>query len=126
MLEEIKAIVNRVYYILSQYPESRDNDNYLISKFFELFTDAVEQNYNVVIALNAPCAPSFESITRARRLIQAKGHYIGTRRSERMQEAELMRINKGGNFSKADSEFMIKNKTKLISKYTQMSLFGDE
>jgi len=89
--EQLRSVKERVEWLLKNYPETRNDDRYLIILYLRYFTpmrrylDFVP--YKVIKDL-----PSFETIRRVRQLIQEKGKYLPTnpevmRRRGRMMEA---------------------------------------
>jgi len=89
--EELRSIKERVEWLLKNYPETRNDDRYLIILYMRFFTPMRKYlsfvPYRVIKEL-----PSFESIRRARQLIQEKGKYLPTdpnvmRRRGRLMEA---------------------------------------
>jgi hypothetical protein len=88
MIKQIIKVKDRVRKLLRDYPQTRDCDTSLY--FFYLWK---YHDLKYVTLRDALKAPVFESISRARRLIQAKGDYVGNRKKARYEDAEEMRQN---------------------------------
>ena len=89
---KLKNVETNVEKILKYDEESRSNDSLLITVYLH--------QYHGVTTLKEYCnceeAPALESITRARRIIQARGNYKAT---ERVQAAREQRQEEFYNYS---------------------------
>ena len=97
---DISKIVGKVHVILKKYPAAQDNDTVLYLHYLKTFhglTYTVDPFTNLididVLQEVILCAPPAESITRARRLLQAKGICVGSRRVHRKTDAQEMKDN---------------------------------
>ena len=79
MIKEIKLIKNKVEAILKENPETRDSDKELFIKFAGEYYNCDEEIVRDLLEE----LPNFESLIRARRKIQEKGLYQGTRKLAR-------------------------------------------
>jgi len=98
MLELIKTVKDKVDRLLEKYPQTRDCDKTLYMAFLWTYTNMREFDGDFasfakrVTWSDVPCP---ESISRARRLIQASGRYQGERRKERLESETEVRANIG-------------------------------
>lgn len=69
-----KGVLDATKYVLTYYPNSRNDDGLLISKVMEKINPSIKGlKFNFVLEnINALGLPSFETITRARRKLQEK------------------------------------------------------
>lgn len=73
MATDLKGVQKATRYVLENVPESRNNDGLLVSKVLERINPIVKGlKFNFVLEhRNELNLPSFESITRTRRLLQS-------------------------------------------------------
>lgn len=97
----IITIKNKVFGMLSQYPETRDSDKLLwlayLCTFHNLKSQLGDEAYLVLkrIIMDEK-TPTMESIRRVRQKIQEEGTFIGEKRAQRLEEEQKVRdvINK--------------------------------
>lgn len=96
MLEHIITVKDKIEHIMGLYPETRDNDMLLFLAYLSIFHDLKHDMCPACYALLKRImldkdTPKFESITRARRLIQENGCLQGELRFERLVEEDKIR-----------------------------------
>lgn len=95
-IEKLRTMKERVAYLLEKYPVARDNDVSLILMYLVEYRIAFySKNSGWFIPLkHYKDLPSFESITRARRLLQAEGLFVSSMpvREARVEQAVGMRM----------------------------------
>jgi len=69
VLRSLKTVKERVEYLLKKYPETRNDDRYLILLYLRYFTPLSKYINYVPYEVLKQC-PSFESIRRVRQYIQ--------------------------------------------------------
>lgn len=94
--EELTDIKDRVEYLLKEYPMLQDDDVLLIlaylNRYHGLMSNiGVDSYMKLKSLLLDKGTPKFASIVRVRAKIQEQGMYQGTRRTERLEEAENVR-----------------------------------
>jgi hypothetical protein len=95
--KQIPTVEDKVRYLLQYYPQGRDNDRWLYFAYLRSFYPELRSaNFNsfddfcAAIVQNEDI-PEMESIRRCRQKIQEAGEYQGTKRKERLEEAEKVR-----------------------------------
>lgn len=91
MKKSLEKAKDRVEYLLKTYPQTRDCDRVLWLAYLCIFhnlKEEISQNgyrglYHVV---TNPATCSMESVRRTRQKFQEAGHYVGTKRAERLKE----------------------------------------
>jgi len=95
LLVELKTVKDRVMYILSKYPETRNNDLYLWLIYVRTFEPELSKYIKFIPYDVLKKAVSFETIRRVRQKIQNEmGMYLPTDPQvlrKRMRKAEAMR-----------------------------------
>lgn len=91
--EGIETTRDKVSSLLCQYEQLRDDDQLLylafLNKYLKLRENIGIDAYNKLKEiLTSTDTPKFESVTRARRLIQEQGLYQGTKRDLRIDEQQ--------------------------------------
>lgn len=71
-MEKLRAVKKNVEYIMKVYPETRNSDLELIARY--MFNNHGIVSFGECRMIKT--APSFETITRVRRKIQAEGRYL--------------------------------------------------
>ncbi len=96
MIKSIKAVKEIVRHILKWHIKTRDNDTLLyciyLNKFHGLSDAIGRDNYRKLKKIMCK-ARTPESLTRARRLIQADGMLKGTRKRQRYEAEREVRKN---------------------------------
>lgn len=70
-MPEIRELNNRVFSLLSNYPETRESDDVLFAKYCEYFSNAADLSvHNAFANPEAAGLPNYNSISRARRSVQ--------------------------------------------------------
>lgn len=89
---ELTNVTNKVSFLLENFPETRVDDFTLIKKFQEVFYKEFSFN-DILSSHNDINFPSFETITRARRKIQALHHDLSKQEvvDLRDQQAKVFR-----------------------------------
>lgn len=79
-----------VYPILNNQPSTRDNDFLLINEVYQrLGIDTSKSFQELTTSINDYPLPSFESITRCRRKLQAKYNFLkSTKQIEKLREKQ--------------------------------------
>lgn len=96
MIKDLIAVKDRVAYLLSTYPELRDDDKmlwvaYLVT-YHQLRAVIGEEAYGKFkTLLTNRDTPTMESIRRVRQKYQEEGQYVGTKRKRKLEEAERVR-----------------------------------
>jgi hypothetical protein len=90
-------VKDQVTHILEKYPHTRDCDKQLWLAYMVLckgLKESIgEEAYNKLKAiLTHDDTATFESVTRWRRKLQEAGMYVGTKRTEKMQLSEDVRV----------------------------------
>ena len=96
-MSRVNVIENRVKEILQEYPETRENDNLLYTKYIEEY-HYVEFNKNTFVHYEKYGLPSFKTIERNRRKIQNEQNYFKASKDieKKRREAEQDYINNFG------------------------------
>lgn len=85
MLSNLKNLCDKVDFILDSYPGTRDSDQRLIYRVYELFY-GVKENHSfkdVMARVHKKELPCFESIRRVRQKIQESGRFVGKNKKVR-------------------------------------------
>jgi len=105
MSRDLNTVGTGVYCLLQSYPELRDNDTLLLfaylNKFCGLKKALGDDAYNKLKEICLDNAtPKFESIRRVRQKIQESGLFLGKKRQQKLEEAELVKevLGYGANF----------------------------
>ena len=81
-LEKMKTLTEKVHWILSLYPDTRDDDKLLIYKIYKEYYNIRQETFLEVIRRDD--LPSFESIRRFRQKIQEECEWLrGTKRTQK-------------------------------------------
>ena len=98
MLKEILTVQDKVQSLLEQYSALRDNDHLLYLEYLNTHTHHDLKNILGVDAYRKFKAvfldegtPVFESVSRARRLLQEKGLCVGTNKETRKNEEQAVK-----------------------------------
>lgn len=98
MIKDIERVKDKVEYLLQEYPHTRDSDKSLWLGYLKVFHEAdkklqmAEDPWGALIRLiHSPECCTMESVRRVRQKFQEQGMYLGTKRQERVTEAEAMR-----------------------------------
>ena len=75
-MEDMESKMGQVFYILKEFPETRDNDGLLLVKWLQRFRGV--QSFDSLTALAQSNELNSESIRRARQKIQAAGHFLAS------------------------------------------------
>ena len=89
-LEKMKTLTEKVHWMLSLYPETRDDDRLLIRKLYKEFYHVYYQPFWDVMGMEG--LPNTESIRRCRQKIQEEDESLrGTKRTQerRLQAQEV-------------------------------------
>ena len=94
--EELTDIKDRVEHLLKNHPVLQDDDVLLILAYLNQYHDlrqmiGQDSYLKLKSLLLDKGTPKFASIVRVRAKIQEQGMYQGTRRAERLEEAENVR-----------------------------------
>lgn len=94
MPEQLSTVRKKVARILSEFPQTRDNDVLLYITYLKIYhkLDAEIGGDNCALLRQVMLdGPAHESITRGRRRIQEGGMFQGEKRAARMERAEDIR-----------------------------------
>ena len=96
MLSDLIKVQDRVYYILDQYPQTRDSDKELWLAYCCLFRglkEVCKQGSYAAMRhwLINPDTPVFESLSRARRKIQEEHTHLAGAKAQRLEEEQAVR-----------------------------------
>lgn len=96
MINDLKKAKDRVQFLLSKYPATRDCDKTLWLAYLVCYHDLKNQlekdgyeSFKKLLLSGDTC--TMESIRRIRQKFQEHGFYVGTKRKFKMKEAELVR-----------------------------------
>lgn len=98
--DDMTKIRGKVSMVLSKFPQTRDSDKLLWLGFMAMFHDLPRQVNTPSMSdpyttfktiLMDENTPTFESITRVRRKLQAEGKFLGTNQEEKQAEADRVR-----------------------------------
>lgn len=78
LLEKFRTVKERVEYILSRYPQTRNNDMYLWIMYVRTFVPELSKYIKFIPYEVFEKATPIETVTRARRKIQEEGRYLPT------------------------------------------------
>ena len=98
MLEDLIKCKDRIEYLLSTRPETRDCDKVLWLMYLFTFhtLKSIDRSPTPSLRLSeillASDTPTSESIRRVRQKFQESGLYVGTKRAQKMEEAENVRL----------------------------------
>ena len=80
-LEKMKTLTEKVHWMLTMYPDTRDDDRLLIYKIYKEYYHISHQTFLEVLRMEG--LPSFESIRRCRQKIQEEDETLrGTKRTQ--------------------------------------------
>ena len=90
--EKLKTVKERVEWLLANYPETRNDDFYLFILYIRHFEPELSRYIEFIPYNLIKRSTRFESVRRARQLIQAEGRYLPTdpkvlRKRRRLAEA---------------------------------------
>jgi hypothetical protein len=94
----IREVENKVLEILKLVPETRDDDNLLLSHYLETLEDFEPNNFVQSGILENGIATKFKSVERCRRKLQADKPELRGKRWEKRHEAQesFIEYSKGG------------------------------
>ena len=78
LTRKLKTIKERVEYLLERYPEARNDDFYLYILYVRHFEPELSKYIEYIPFELIKRSTRFESVRRARQLIQAEGRYLPT------------------------------------------------
>ena len=78
LAEKLKTVKDRVEWILANHPEARNDDFYLYILYVRTFEPELSKYIDYIPFELIKRSTRFESVRRARQLIQAEGRYLPT------------------------------------------------
>ena len=78
LAEKLKTVKDRVEWILANHPEARNDDFYLYILYVRTFEPELSKYIDYIPFEIIKRSTRFESVRRARQLIQAEGRYLPT------------------------------------------------
>jgi len=96
MITDLKKAKSKVYFLLENYPATRDSDKLLWLAYLSMFHNlkkelgpAAYQTLKSILMDKNTC--TMESVRRVRQKYQEEGLFLGRKRKEKLEEAENVR-----------------------------------
>lgn len=86
-MNKLFTLEKRIEYFLKEFPATRDDDMLLASMFYRSYYGTSD-----LLTLIEWCAPPYESISRCRRKIQARGEYLPSEEASNWRKAHYKEV----------------------------------